>query len=159
MDQLEIMLKKIAPIIMNCQKKTAIPSWELDDYMQEGMIIALEMYHQILLNPPNTPFNFYVYFKVKFSCYLIDQHRKATAFKRKFDQLDYYELSETINLFDQRQNVSENVMYDLLCQEIHLFLTPEEVRLFEALKRGEKIDRNQKYRIKKKIMDYIKRYW
>jgi hypothetical protein len=37
--QLEIMLKKIAPIIMNCQKKTAIPSWELDDYMQEGMII------------------------------------------------------------------------------------------------------------------------
>jgi competence protein ComX len=125
MDQLEIMLKKIAPIIMNCQKKTAIPSWELDDYMQEGMIIALEMYHQILLNPPNTPFNFYVYFKVKFSCYLIDQHRKATAFKRKFDQLDYYELSETINLFDQRQNVSENVMYDLLCQEIHLFLTPE----------------------------------
>jgi competence protein ComX len=81
------------------------------------------------------------------------------AFKRKFDQLDYYELSETINLFDQRQNVSENVMYDLLCQEIHLFLTPEEVRLFEALKRGEKIDRNQKYRIKKKIMDYIKRYW
>jgi competence protein ComX len=50
-------------------------------------------------------------------------------------------------------------MYDLLCQEIHLFLTPEEVRLFEALKRGEKIDRNQKYRIKKKIMDYIKRYW
>ena len=60
MDQLEIMLKKIAPIIMNCQKKTAIPSWELDDYMQEGMIIALEMYHQILLNPPNTPFNFYV---------------------------------------------------------------------------------------------------
>ena len=44
MDQLEIMLKKIAPIIMNCQKKTAIPSWELDDYMQEGMIIALEMY-------------------------------------------------------------------------------------------------------------------
>ncbi|MGX6991196.1 hypothetical protein [Pseudolactococcus reticulitermitis] len=157
MDKIDIILKNIEPIIMNCRKKTQIPSWELEDYMQEGMIIALEMYHQMLLNSPEAPFNFYVYFKVKYSCFLIDQYRKAMAIKRKFDLMDYCELSEVFNLFDHKQNVAENVMYQLLCQEIHLLLTPEEITLFDALRRGEKIDRNQKYRIKKKIMDYIKR--
>ena len=159
MDKIETILKSIEPIIMNCRKKTKIPSWELDDYMQEGMIIALEMYHQILLDPPDDDFNFYVYFKVRYSCFLIDHYRKAMAVKRKFDQLDYCELSESVNLFDHKQNVSENVMYDLLCQEIHLVLSPEELQLFEALKRGEKIDRNQKFRIKKKIIEYIKKFW
>jgi competence protein ComX len=47
----------------------------------------------------------------------------------------------------------------LLCQEIHLLLSPEERELFEALKNGQKIDRNQKFRIKKKIIEYIKRFW
>ena len=159
MDKIETILKSIEPIIMNCRKKTKIPSWELDDYMQEGMIIALEMYHQLLLDPPDDDFNFYVYFKVRYSCFLIDNYRKAMAVKRKFDQLDYCELSESVNLFDHKQNVSENVMYDLLCQEIHLVLSPEELKLFEALKRGEKIDRNQKFRIKKKIIEYIKKFW
>lgn len=115
MDKIETILKSIEPIIMNCRKKTKIPSWELDDYMQEGMIIALEMYHQLLLDPPDDDFNFYVYFKVRYSCFLIDNYRKAMAVKRKFDQLDYCELSESVNLFDHKQNVSENVMYDLLC--------------------------------------------
>ena len=41
MDKLEIMLKKIAPIIMNCQKKTAIPSRKLKDNNQKGIIISL----------------------------------------------------------------------------------------------------------------------
>lgn len=99
MDKIETILKSIEPIIMNCRKKTKIPSWELDDYMQEGMIIALEMYHQLLLDPPDDDFNFYVYFKVRYSCFLIDNYRKAMAVKRKFDQLDYCELSESVNLF------------------------------------------------------------
>lgn len=159
MDKIETILKSIEPIIMNCRKKTKIPSWELDDYMQEGMIIALEMYHQLLLDPPDDDFNFYVYFKVRYSCFLIDHYRKAMAVKKKFNQLDYCELSESVNLFDHKQNVSENVMYNLLCQEIHLVLSPEELQLFEALKRGEKIDRNQKFRIKKKIIEYIKKFW
>lgn len=160
MDNIERILKNIEPIIMNCRKNTKILSWELDDYLQEGMIIALEMYHQLLLDPPDEQtFNFYVFFKVKYSCFLIDQYRKNMALKRKFDQLDYCELSDTLNLFDQKQDVAEYVMYKLLCQEIHLVLTPEEVLLFEALKRGEKIDRNLKYRIKKKIIDYINQFW
>ena len=160
MDKIERILKNIEPIIMNARKKTKIPSWELDDYMQEGMIIALEMYQQLIVKPPDdVTFNFYVYFKVKYSCFLIDQYRKAMALKRKFDQLDYCELSESLNLFDHKHDVAENVMYKLLCQEIHLFLSPEEVNLFLALKRGQKIDRNQKYRIKKKIMNYMKKFW
>ncbi|GAB2021591.1 hypothetical protein RyT2_06650 [Pseudolactococcus yaeyamensis] len=159
MDEIEVILKKIEPIIMNCRKKTTIPSWELEDYMQEGMIIALEIYQQLLVKTPNRAVNFYAYFKVRYSCFLIDQYRKVMAVKRKFDQLDYCELSETFYIFDHTQNVAENVMYKLLCQEIHLVLTPEEILLFEALKRGEKIDRNQKYRIKKKIVEYIKKFW
>lgn len=47
MDKIETILKNIEPIIMNCRKKTNIPSWQLDDYLQEGMIIALEMYHKL----------------------------------------------------------------------------------------------------------------
>ena len=159
MDKIETILKNIEPIIMNCRKKTNIPSWQLDDYLQEGMIIALELYHQLLLDPPDDDFNFYVYFKVRYSCFLIDQYRRNMAVKRKFDQIDYCELSEAFYLFDQNQDVSENVMYNLLCQEIHLLLSPEERELFEALKNGQKIDRNQKFRIKKKIIQYIKRFW
>ena len=160
MDKIEHILNHIEPIITNCRKKTKIPSWEAEDYVQEGMIIALEMYHQLLLEPPeNDAFNFYVFFKVKYSCFLIDQYRKAMTVKRKFNQLDYCQLSETLNLFDQKQDVAEQVIYQLLCQEIHLVLTPKEVLLFDALKSGEKIDRNLKYRLKKKILDYIEKFW
>jgi competence protein ComX len=159
MDKIEDILKNIEPIIMNCRKKTKIPSWEIEDYMQEGMIIALEMYNEFSRNLPESEFNFYVYFKVKYSSFLIDTFRRTQAVKRKFDKLDYFELAITYDLFDHTQMVAENVMYTFLHEEITKILTPEELETFEALKRGEKVDRNKKYRLKKKIVDYILRFW
>lgn len=159
MDTVEIMLKKIEPIIMNCRKKTKIPSWDLPDYLQEGRIIALELYHQISIDPPVTDFNFYVFFKVKFSCFLIDTYRGTRAYKRQYDQLNYLSLEQANQIFDQKQNVAEDVIYHLLYQEILEFLSPVERQLFLQLKSGQKIDRNKRARIKRKILDYINKYW
>ena len=157
MDSIEMMLQNIEPIIMNCSKTTRIPSWELDDYMQEGMIIALEMYQNRHNINNGNPFNFYVYFKVRYTCYLIDSFRKANAYKRKFDQPLYCEISEAFNLYDHHQNVADNVCYNLLHHEILEILTPDETDLFMTLKNGGKVERNKKYRLKKKIIDYLKR--
>jgi competence protein ComX len=159
MEQIEVILKNIEPIIMNCRKKTRIPSWEIADYMQEGMIIALELYNDLARHTPEREVNFYVFFKVKYSCFLIDVFRKSQALKRSFDQLDYVELSVSYDISDHTQKVAENVMYDLLDDEIRRFLTVEELETFEALKRGEKVDRNKKYRLKKKILTYIIKFW
>lgn len=159
MDTVEIMLKKIEPIIMNCRKKTKIPSWELDDYLQEGMIVALELYHQLSLEPPLTEFNFYVFFKVKFSCFLIDTYRGTRAYKRQYDQLNYLTLEQANHIFDQKQNVAEDVMYHLLYQEILELLSPAERQLLQQMRLGQKIDRNKRARIKRKILDYIHKYW
>ena len=155
MDTIENMLKNIEPIIMNCRKMAKIPSWEIDDYMQEGRIIALELYNKLTLCNDTSQVNFYIYFKVRYSCFLIDTYRKTNAFKRKFDQPIYLDVSEAFNIYDHKQNVADNVIYDLLFQEILAILTPAEVETLNALKRGEKVDRNKKFRIKKKIINYI----
>ena len=155
METLEAMLKNIEPIIMNCQKMAKIPSWDIDDYMQEGRIIALDLYNQLAERMETDEVNFYVYFKVRYTCFLIDTYRKTNAFKRKFDQPIYLDVSEAFNLYDHKQNVADNVMYALLHQEVLDILTPAEVQTLKALKRGEKVDRNKKFRIKKKIINYI----
>ena len=80
--------------------------------------------------------------------------RKTNAFKRKFDQPIYLDVSEAFNLYDHKQNVADNVMYTLLHQEILDILTPAEVQTLNALKRGEKVDRNKKFRIKKCLCNY-----
>lgn len=159
MDNIELILENIKPIIMNCRKKTRIPSWEVEDYMQEGMIIALEMYNEWSRKGVEHGFNFYVYFKVRYSSFLIDTFRKSQAVKRKFDKLEYCDISISYEVFDHTQLVAENVMYDLLYDELASILTEEEVLILEALKKGEKVDRNKKYRLKKKIIQYIRRFW
>jgi competence protein ComX len=159
MDKIDIIFKKIKPIINNCQKRYTIPSWESEDYLQEGMIIALEMYNYYTQHPPKKTFNFYVYFKVRYSCFLIDNCRKAQAYKRRFNQLNYFDVYKMTKILDPTQNVAEDVMYYLLYQEIALLLSPRDWQVFLALRRGEYVDHNKKQQLKKKIIAYIIKFW
>ncbi|GFH40512.1 hypothetical protein [Pseudolactococcus insecticola] len=156
MDKIEVILKNIEPIIMNCKKKANIPSWEIEDYMQEGMIVALELYNQILLaDKEDSGLNFYVYFKVKYSQFLIDAYRKSQAYKRRYELPDYAEISLVRSVADEKQGVAENFIYELLFNEITEILTPAELITFQDLLDGRVVDRNKKYRLKAKIIRFL----
>ncbi|WP_228462018.1 hypothetical protein, partial [Pseudolactococcus hodotermopsidis] len=93
------------------------------------------------------------------SHFLIDTYRKTMAEKRKWDSLDYIPISNDFELTDKTQTIEENIIYNALYRDIKNFLTAEEMRTFNALKNGEKVDRNKKFRLKQKIIKYIDLYW
>lgn len=152
MDKIESILKNVEPIIMNCKKKISLPSWENDDYLQEGRILALEMLQQAESWEER---KFYGFFKVRFSHFLIDNLRRIKANKRKCDTVDYIEISEVAYLIGNLNIIEDELTYKWLWEEIIILLSKEELNTFTKLANGHAVERNKKFRLKKKIKKYL----
>lgn len=117
MDKIETILKNIEPIIMNCRKKTNIPSWQLNWLSPGRHDYCSRDVSSTLLDPQMMTLTSMFISKWDILVSWLISIGETWLSKRKFDQIDYCELSEAFYLFDQNQDVSENVMYNLLCQK------------------------------------------
>lgn len=80
-------------IVLKARRDYYIKSWELSDWDQEGMLVLYELLavHSELRVDRS---NLYRYYKVKFRNYVKDVIRKQESQKRKFDRMNYEEISD-----------------------------------------------------------------
>ena len=149
-DLMEV-FEKVKPIVLNARKKWHIRGWELDDYLQEGLITL----HQMLETQQDME-KLPVHFKVRYTRHLTSMLRKEKASKRYFDSTPYVALDEmAFSVADRSAQVDQQLLFEDTKSSFIASLNEKERENVEALLRGEKIDRMVKYRLRLKLIDFL----
>ena len=145
--EFEVIFTRFKPIIFKTKRELYIPSWTLDDYFQEGMILLAQ-----LLQKERDLATLPTKFKVKYRQRLIDELRHRRAQKRGFDQLgslDIYECSDYVS--SSSLNPEDSLVFNELLSEVYARLRPHYQALLVRQMQGEELTRMERYRLKEQI--------
>lgn len=142
---------KFLPIIYKARKLHKIHLWDINDYVQEGMIIFYE-----LLQAGHSEEMLPVYFKVRFNQHLINLIRKQNAYKRKFDTGNYVDLEYAVNHVADESYVidSQLLITDTMSTFIKQLKKNDRLLLLRLID-GKEINRTQKSRLKQKLIKFL----
>jgi competence protein ComX len=143
---------RVRPIVLNMMKTYPIHLWEADDYLQEGLICLYE-----LLQEKTDASALPVRFKVKYQHRLLDILRKERAVKRTYDTAVYQDLSDlAFCVADETGDVTRHFLEEETRSAFFAHLSLAEKNQMRQLINGERIPRMQKYRLKQKLIAFLR---
>ena len=150
-NKFEDLFSEMKPIIMKLMKQIRIRTWNIEDYLQEGMIVL-----HLLIEEQKSIINLYTKFKVKYHQRLIDELRHSYAKKRSHDHfvgLDIYECSDWIS--GGTSDPETEVVFNHLLAEVYEQLSAHYQELLLRQMRGEELTRMERYRLREKIKSIL----
>ncbi|MDR0299388.1 MAG: hypothetical protein LBI13_04825 [Streptococcaceae bacterium] len=144
--------KRFIPIVIKASGKYKIRGFDKDDYIQEGMLIYFELLHKEI-DEKSLP----VFFKVKYTQHLVNLIRHQKAYKRSFDEGNYVDIhSVSSHVADQAMSIESKLLISDTMTCFIEQLKKNDQRLLLNLVDGHEISRVQKYRLKQKLIQFLK---
>ncbi|MDR0199400.1 MAG: hypothetical protein LBI43_02345 [Streptococcaceae bacterium] len=150
-DELMAAFEKVRPIILNARKQFCISLWDLDDYLQEGIIIL----YQLMLSGCSEE-KLPIHFKVKYRSHLISTFRKETASKRNI-KTSNYQFAGPIhyNVADPAAEIEKEMLYEERKESFIETLNAKEKQTLWALLERRPVERIKKFRLKQRFIQFL----
>ena len=152
----ELAYKKVVGIVHKARRDYYLKLWEKEDWDQEGMLIL----HHLLENHPELVEDerkLCTFFKVKFTNYVKDQVRSQESQKRRFDRMDYEEISELAYEVRSAGLVNDElIVLRTLLADYRESLPVSERTDYDRLLTGERF--NGRKKLERKLAAYLAEY-
>ncbi|GAB2028012.1 sigma-70 RNA polymerase sigma factor region 4 domain-containing protein [Lactovum odontotermitis] len=143
--------RKFLPIVYKARKRYKIHLWEINDYIQEGMIIFFEL-KEAGISAELLP----IYFKVRLNQHLIDLIRRQNAYKRKLSVGNYVDLSVIADhVADESYVIDSQLLITDTMTSFIAQLKKNDRQLLLKLIEGKEINRAQKSRLRQKLLKFL----
>ncbi|MFV0555696.1 MAG: hypothetical protein ACK5LM_01120 [Lactovum sp.] len=144
--------EQFLPIIYKASRSYRIQLWTMDDYKQEGLIVFYK-----LLEKGYPKESLPVYFKVQYRQHLINQLRRQSAIKRTYDLGNYIDI-EAIHqyLADRSFSIGDDLLFSDTLESFKQYLKKKDLQILNRILAGEKVSRVQKFRLKQKLITFLK---